>query len=326
MLEKLTEYFEPMKLHPCYKEYLWGGDRLKKEYGKNDAPDVTAESWERAAHPDGHSSVGSGPLAGRTLSELGELDRAGFWGANCSGDTFPILVKLIDAGKALSIQIHPSAETALAERGEQSKAEMWYIIDCVPQAMIYLGFSRYIAQDEFLRRAKDGSICEVLNCVPVKKGDVFYIMPGTIHAIGAGILIAEIQQNSNTTFRVYDYKRRDEDGRLRPLHLNRAAAVVNYAPLIPSECRANSTSFFPEFTMSEMFSCQYFKAFRLDVHTEARLLCDGSSFHHLLCVEGTGEIILNDTIYPINQGESYFMPAMGEYRLRGIFRVLLSRV
>lgn len=317
--------FEPLKLRPCYKEYLWGGERLKREYGKSSAPDVTAESWELACHPDGCSTVAEGPLAGSTLAELGELDRDGFWGRACPGGEFPILVKLIDAGRDLSIQIHPSDENALP--GEQGKAEMWYIVDCEPQSFLYFGFKKAINREEFLKRAKDGTICQVLNKVPVARGDVFYILPGTVHAIGAGIVIAEIQQNSNTTFRIYDYGRKDLNGNPRPLRLDRAAEVASYEPIIPEECRANSAVNFPGFTMTEMFSCRYFRAYRVDVRERIELRCDGRSFQHLLCVEGCGEISVSDEIYPLRRGDSYFLPAaLGEYEIGGACRVLLSRI
>ena len=312
---------------PCYKETLWGGDRLKREYGKTDAPDLTAESWELAAHPAGMSRVADGPLAGKTVAELGSQDRKAFWGDNCRGEEFPILVKLIDAKKDLSVQVHPSDLNALTDQGERGKTEMWYIVDCAPQAFLYFGFSEQITKDEMLRRAEDGSICEVLNRVPVEKGDVFSILPGTVHAIGAGVLIAEIQQNSDTTFRVYDYRRRGADGNFRTLHLRRASEVMEYAPLVPEECRANSTATFPAFTMTEMFSCRYFKAHKLDVRTEASLRCDGQSFQHLLCVEGSGEIVADNTGYPFRRGDSYFLPAaLGDYLIRGQCRVLISRV
>lgn len=317
--------YTPLKMKPCYKEYLWGGTRLKTEYGKLDAPDVTAESWELSCHPDGMSVVAEGPLKGKSIEELGEIDRNGFWGSKCTKEHFPVLVKLIDAKQTLSIQVHPSDDSAADN--EQGKAEMWYIVDCEPQAFLYYGFSERINADELLRRANDGTICDVLNKVSVAKGDVFYILPGTIHAIGAGIVIAEIQQNSNTTFRVYDYQRRGTDGKLRPLHLERAAAVMDYELLIPEECKANSSMNFPEFTMAEMFSCKYFRAYRIDVHTCARLACDGCSFQHLQCVEGQGVIRCNSVDYPFERGESFLMPAaLGEYSIIGKCRVLLSCV
>lgn len=319
----MTDYF-PLKLRPCYKQYLWGGDRLRREYGKSDAPDIAAESWELACHMDGMSVIDGGPLDGKTLLDL---DRTAFWGTDCKDGEFPILVKLIDAAKDLSIQVHPSEKTALTELGERGKAEMWYIVDCQPQSFLYLGFKRKITQEELRRRASDGTVCDVLNKVPVARGDVFYILPGTIHAIGAGILIAEIQQNSNTTFRIYDYDRKDKNGQPRPLHLERAVKVVNYDPIIPEECRANSVVSFPGFTMTEMFSCRHFRAYRVDVRSEVALSCDGRSFQHLLCVEGEGEIFADGKGYSMRKGDSYFLPAtLKEYEIRGACRVLLSRL
>ena len=316
--------YAPMKMRPCYKRTLWGGTRLKTEYHKQDAPEITAESWELANHPDGSSKVAEGPRAGKTLAEL---DRERFWGTQCPEGEFPLLVKLIDAQKDLSIQVHPSDQTALVEQGEQGKAEMWYVVDCVPQSCIYFGFSKKVTQEEFLARARDGSICQVLNRVPVAKGDVFYILPGTIHAIGAGIVIAEIQQSSNTTFRVYDFQRRDAEGNLRPLHLERAAEVVSYEPIVPQNCRANSGVVFPGFSMTEMFCCDYFRAHRVDVIGGIALRCDGRSFHHLLCVEGSGAIRVDGTYWPFVRGDSYFLPAaLGEYKIQGKCRMLLSRV
>lgn len=242
-------------------------------------------------------------------------------------EEFPIIVKLIDAKKALSVQVHPSDDTALAQLGEHGKAEMWYVVDCEPQAFIYFGFSKKVTREEFLARAQDGSICQILNRVPVTRGDVFYILPGTIHAIGAGALVAEVQQNSDTTFRVCDYGRKGPDGRMRPLHLERAAEVLNYEPVIPQNCKMNSGVCFPEFTMAEMFSCRYFRAYRLDVRRSVELCCDGGSFHHVLCVEGSGDIWFQGRAYQLECGDSYFMPAaLGSYEIRGTCRVLLSQI
>lgn len=319
--------YSPMKMHPCYKEYLWGGTRLKNEYGKKDAPPVTAESWELASHRDGVSTVAEGPFAGKTLLELAQIDRSGFWGTQCPNGEFPLLIKLIDAKSDLSIQVHPSDITARIELGECGKAEMWYIVDCEPQAGIYYGFSRKITEQEFRQRAQDGSICEALNWVPVQKGDVFYILPGTIHAIGAGVVIAEIQQNSNTTFRVYDYQRKDKTGNMRPLHLERASQVLNYNPVVPEECKANNVTLFSDFTLTEMFACRYFRAYKVDVHEKISLTCDGTSFHHVLCVGGEGILLYQDQSFSLTKGDSYFMPAnLGNYQITGECRVLLSRL
>ncbi len=319
--------YTPLKMRPCFKDYLWGGTRLRNEFGKNNAPKKIAESWELACLPDGASTVESGRYRGLDIAALACEDRSAFWGSDCQGEQFPLLVKLIDANQCLSIQVHPSDITALPEQGETGKAEMWYIVDCEPQAYLYLGFSQKISPDEFLQRARDGTICDVLNRVPVSRGDVFYILPGTIHAIGAGILIAEIQQSSNTTFRIYDYQRRDHFGHLRPLHLERAAQVLSYTPIVPKECKANNAVYFPEFQMHEMFSCRHFRAYRLDVQNSVTMNCDGRSFQHVLCVEGSGNIYAKGEEHALSRGDSYFLPAaLGEYQIRGTCRVLLSRV
>lgn len=319
--------YMPCKLRPCYKEYLWGGQRLKKDFHKTDAPAVTAESWELAQHPDGLSVVAEGEYAGRTLGELGALDHDAFWGRKCPAERFPLLVKLIDADKDLSIQVHPSDESADPALGEEGKAELWYVVDCEPGGALYLGFSQPIGRAEFERRAADGSICQVLNRVNIARGDVFYVKPGTIHAICRGTLIAEIQQNSNTTFRVFDYQRLGADGKPRALHLERAAGVVSYQPIIPQECRANNSLQCKDFTLREMFSCAYFKTYCLDVRASVGLFCDGDSFQHLLCVEGDGFIRCEGRIYPFARGESFFLPAaMGEYKIFGTCRILISRL
>ena len=306
---------EPVKLVPCYKDYLWGGSKLKMDFGKSDAPDVCAESWELSANPDGMTVTGRG----LTLDDLKD-----FWGTSCP-DEFPILVKLIDAKDRLSIQVHPSDENVI--EGEHGKSEMWYVVDAEPQSYIYFGFAKSISKDRFEAMANDGSICEALNRVQVKKGDVFSIEPGTVHAIGAGIVIAEIQQNSNTTFRIFDYGRKDKDGKNRELKLERAKDVSNLEVTIPSECRATGSMSFPEFSMTEMFVGRYFKAYKLDVKTEAKLTTDNSTFQHLLCVEGNGLLMAGENKLEIKKGDSYFIPAqLGEFELEGKMRVLISRV
>jgi mannose-6-phosphate isomerase len=316
-----------MPLKPCYKDYLWGGSRLAREFGKEDAPIPTAESWELVCREDVKSTIAEGVLAGKTLEDLRQIDALSYWGTHCQQERFPLLVKLIDAEHDLSIQVHPSEETAMMDVGEQGKAEMWYVVDCVPHAYIYYGFSRQIDEEEFVRRVNDGSICDVLNKVPVERGDVFYILPGVIHAIGSGIVIAEIQQNSDTTFRIYDYLRRDAHGNERPLHLQRAKTVIDYTPVIPTECKINSGAKFDGFSMSEMFSCRYFHAYRFDIQSSVQLHSDPKSFHHILFVEGHGVIRYGDMEIPYRKGNSFFIPAaLGDYVVEGNSRMLLSHV
>lgn len=317
----------PFLLKPCYKDYLWGGSRLRKEFGKEDGPTPTAESWELVSREDAKSVILNGSLTGQTLEDLKRLDAEQFWGTDCQKEIFPLLVKLIDAKRDLSIQVHPSEQSANAQFGEQGKAEMWYVVDCLPHSFIYYGFSEQIDENELIERVNDGSICDVLNKVKVERGDVFYILPGLIHAIGNGILMAEIQQNSDTTFRIYDYLRLDAHGETRALHLQRAKTVIDYTPVIPTECKVNSGARFDGFSMAKMFSCEYFRAYRFDIYKSAHLRSDRKSFQHLLFVQGSGVVRFQGEEIPFRKGDSFFIPAaLGDYTVEGTGRMLLSHV
>ena len=223
----------PMKLTAPCKDYLWGGNRLREEYGKVSDADKIAESWELSCHKDGQSVIADGEFKGLTLSELIEKQGKEVLGDNCKKfDNFPILIKLIDAKDNLSVQVHPNNDYALRVEGEYGKTEMWYIVDCEEGASLYYGFSREISKEEFVERIEQKTLLEVLNKVEVQKGDVLFIEPGTIHAIGKGNLIAEIQQNSNVTYRVYDYGRKGADGKERDLHIEKALQVTKRIPMM----------------------------------------------------------------------------------------------
>ena len=215
---------------PC-KDYLWGGNRLREEYGKKMNSDKIAESWELSCHKDGQSVIEGGEFDGKTLSEYIDAKGKRVLGTNCERfEYFPILIKLIDAKDNLSVQVHPSNEYALRVEGEYGKTEMWYIVDCNEGAELLYGFKHEIGEEEFADRIKNNTLLEVTNNVPVHKGDVFFIESGTLHAIGKGILIAEIQQNSNTTYRIYDYGRVGADGKPRQLHIDKAVEVTDRIP------------------------------------------------------------------------------------------------
>lgn len=195
-----------LKLKPACKDYLWGGRRLVEEYGKEYDGETLAETWELSCHPDGPSVISNGKYAGKTLEEYIEKEGREILGTHCRRfREFPVLIKFIDANKDLSIQVHPDNRFALKNEGQYGKTEMWYVMDTEPGAFLYYGFKKEISREEFRRRINDNTLTEVLNSVSVKKGDTFFIEAGTIHAIGKGILLAEIQQNSNVTYRVYDY-------------------------------------------------------------------------------------------------------------------------
>lgn len=299
----------PMKMKPAYKEYLWGGKLLKKEYNKFDAPEVTAESWELSSNPDGLSVVDGGTFNSKTLNELFAIDNS-IYGNNSATSDCPILVKLIDAQKDLSIQVHPSDLNAIEEKGEHGKEEVWYIVDCKPESYIYYGFSRKTDIEEVRKRINDGTICEILNKVPVKKGDCFVIKPGTVHAIGAGNFIAEIQQNSNTTFRVFDFNRKGPDGKLRELHIDRALEVMNFSQ--------------PE---TNHISCKYFKTSIHSIDGNQELFCSNESFQHILCIDGKLQIKYENSTFSMLKGESYFLPAgLGMYEISGKGKLIVSQL
>ena len=204
---------KPFKLTPAFKDYLWGGEKLKTLYNKKCDMDIVAESWELSCHKDGKSTIIGGEFEGETLSDYIQNHGKGVLGKNASKfDYFPILIKFIDAKGDLSVQVHPDDEYALKNEGEYGKTEMWYILECEEGATLYYGFKRDVTRAEYENAIKNNTLTDILNKVPVNKGDVFFIEAGTVHAIGKGIVICEIQQNSNTTYRVYDYNRKDKDG------------------------------------------------------------------------------------------------------------------
>jgi len=204
-----------------------------EEYGKEACGEVLAETWELSCHPDGPSVIENGVYAGKTLQQYIEEQGKAVLGTHCRRfRDFPILVKFIDAKDNLSIQVHPDNRYALSHEGQYGKTEMWYVMDAGKDAFLYYGFRKEISTAEFERRIRENTLLEVLNAVPVQKGDVLFIESGTLHAIGKDILIAEIQQNSNVTYRVYDYGRVGKDGRKRDLHIEKALAVTYLVPII----------------------------------------------------------------------------------------------
>ena len=217
----------PLLLKAPIKDYIWGGTRLKTEFGFETEKEIAAEGWMLSCHKDGTNTVLNGEFAGKILTEVLDI-----WGKEALGKNaerftyFPLLIKLIDAKDKLSVQVHPDDSYALKNEGEYGKTEMWYVVDCDEGASLIYGFNKEISKEEFESRIKDNTLSEVCNYVPVKKGDVFFIGAGTLHAIGEGILIAEVQQNSNTTYRVSDYGRLGADGNPRPLHIEKAVDVT----------------------------------------------------------------------------------------------------
>ncbi|MDO5396975.1 MAG: class I mannose-6-phosphate isomerase [bacterium] len=292
--------FTPIQLAPALKDYLWGGRRLITDFNIKTDLDKVAESWMLSTHPDGESIVISGKFAGKTLSEYISENGSECLGSNAAAfDFFPVLIKLIDAKDSLSIQVHPNDEYALRVEGEYGKTEVWYIADCEPDAYLYYGLNCKVTKEEFISRIESNTLLEILNKVPVHKGDVFFIPSGTIHAICAGILICEIQQNSNTTYRVYDYDRRGKDGKPRELHIEKAAEVSDLFP-------APAQEKLPENMIAR---CKYFTAERVKCSGKLTVRTDEYCFRSLVILDGGGTLEMNNTVLELQKGDSVFIPA-----------------
>ena len=314
-----------IKLEPAFKDYIWGGTRLRDDFGKRCDFDKVAESWELSCHKDGPSVVAEGKDKGLTLQQY--IDKYGkeVLGTNCRRfESFPILIKLIDAKDNLSVQVHPDNEYALRVEGEYGKTEMWYVVDCDEGAELLYGFKHEISKDEFARRIADNTLLEVTNSVPVHKGDVFFIEAGTLHAIGKGILIAEIQQNSNTTYRIYDYGRVGKDGKPRELHVEKAKDVTRLAPA--KKYPETPVEKHEGYTSKLMAECEYFSTYILDIDDKAELEAGGDSFNNLLFLEGEGTVSGGDCV-EFKKGDSIFITAgTGKYTVNGKCKAVLTKI
>jgi mannose-6-phosphate isomerase len=318
----------PIRLHAVCKDYLWGGTRLRTEYHQDsDAPKV-AESWVLSCHPNGPAVIANGEYQGLTLTEY--FKRAGkeVLGTDCGKfPDFPVLIKLIDAKQDLSIQVHPDNDYAKTHEGGFGKTEMWYVVDCKEGAYLYYGFDHEISREEFRKRIEDNTLPEVLNKVVVKPGDVLLIESGTLHAIGAGILVAEVQQNSDLTYRIYDYARRGADGKLRELHIPQALDVTRRCrpsrPVGPQGKEIRE----PGCTRELLASCEYFTTTRMKI-TEHTLCAGEKSFQSLVCLDGDALILdRGRVLLSFGKGDSIFLPAgFGRYTVKGDCEVLLTEV
>lgn len=319
---------EPLKLIAPCKDYLWGGTKLRTKYNQKSEEPKLAESWMLSCHKDGMSVIAKGEFAGMTLQDYIERQGRAALGTDCAKfEQFPILVKLIDAQDRLSVQVHPDNAYALKNEGEYGKTEMWYIVENEPGASLYYGFKKPITKEEFRERIQRNTLLEVLNEVPVHQGDVFFIDSGTLHAIGAGIVIAEIQQNSNTTYRIYDYGRVDKDGRGRELHIEKALDVTKLEkPTRPAKPQGK-TEVLNGFSQTLLASCEYFTVYHMEVSDAAELIADETSFHSILCLSGEAELLYGNTSLPLSTGDSIFVPAgVGAYKIQGKCEVLFTKV
>ena len=306
----------PFLLKPAAKDYLWGGNRLNEDFSKNIEIEPLAETWECSTHPDGPSVVSGGIYDGMLLTEV-LSDHPEYLGTHprTKGE-LPILIKFIDAKKDLSVQVHPSDEYAFKhENGQLGKTEMWYVLDASKDAELVYGFRRDMTVEKLKKNLEEGTVEKYLQKVPVKKDDVFYIEAGTVHAIGAGALIAEIQENSNLTYRMFDYNRRDKNGNLRELHIDKALQVVNLESSAEPKQPMRVFKYRCGYASELLCRCKYFEVERWLLNTErykgmADIQSGSNSFVVLLCTNGCGSLIEDDG-ETINffKGDCIFIPA-----------------
>lgn len=299
----------PLKFKPILKERLWGGTKLKDVLGKPITSDITGESWEISAVEGDISIVSNGKFAGRTLQDLINTYTSDMLGHSVYerfGTDFPILIKFIDAKQDLSIQLHPDDKLAKERHDSFGKTEMWYVMDADKDARLIVGFNKTVEKDEYLKSLENGSLLKLLNYEKVTTGDTFFIETGKVHAIGAGILLAEIQQTSDITYRVYDFDRRDKNGDLRELHTELAVDAIDYSK------KDDFKVVYPKSkdTINTMVACAYFTTNYLELtNSNGWDVSDRDSFTIYMCVEGSASISNDFGTVTMDKGETVLIPA-----------------
>ena len=318
---------EILKLSPEIKETIWGGRKLIDEYGFSTDKKNAAEAWLLSCHKDGPCTVQNGQYAGKTLAEVLETEGKAALGASNAGRTdFPILIKLIDAEDKLSVQVHPGDAYARRVENENGKTEAWYVLQAAPGASLVYGVNTEMTRAAFSESIENGTLMQYLNTVEVHPGDVVFIPSGMLHAIGAGILLAEVQQSSNTTYRVFDYMRRDKNGKLRDLHVKKATDVVDLRPVQADFSPKGEAVPLGQGEAQLLTDCPYFSMTRLTVDGEVTRTADGDSFVSLLVLDGEGKVFGNAEALSVKKGDSLFIPAgFGAFTLDGGMTLLETR-
>lgn len=301
-----TPKLYPLTFDPVFKDYVWGGRNLADKLGRQLPAGIVAESWDVAAHPNGSSVVNQGPLQGKTLAEVMAL-----WGADLVGSNseqalelgkFPLLIKLLDANRWLSVQVHPNDTYGLAHEGEFGKTEMWVVLDAEPGADIVYGFKPGVTREQYAQEIKEDRAADSLHRLPVKKGDVIFVPAGAVHALGPGIMVAEIQQNSDTTYRVFDWNRLGLDGKPRPLHISESLQCIDFTDAAPAFG-------IPRGEM--LVECPFFRVVSLSISPAGtRTIGKPGEFAMVVVINGSGHL----ASVPLRPGDHVVLPAMAEDR------------
>ena len=308
-IQKLMNPLYPIKFKPILKDKIWGGSRLKTIFNKPGASENTGESWEISGYNNDISKVSNGFLEGKSLLELIDIYKGELIGNKVYtkfGAGFPLLIKFIDANDALSVQVHPDDEFALKNHNSNGKSEMWYIIGAEENAEIISGFNQQTDINKFNSALKSGKIEELLNSEKVSPGDVFYIPARTVHAIMTGVLLAEIQQTSDLTYRIYDWNRKDSNGNYRELHTRLASEVIDFT--FPQKTRIKYTEELNKST--NLVDCQYFTTNLVKINSVTRKDYSSiDSFIIYICIEGSVEIITKYDKTHMKKGDTFLIPA-----------------
>lgn len=319
-----------VRLEPYIRRCIWGGTKLGRVLGKRlDGVTDAGESWELSTHPDGESTIAEGKYAGKTLSQFIDIIGREKLGWKCQAFArFPILIKFIDARESLSIQVHPDDEYAFPNENEYGKNEMWYIVSASRDAYIYAGFNRDVTREEVERRVADKTLEEILRKIPVQAGQTYFLRAGTVHAIGKGCLICEIQQSSNVTYRLYDYDKVDKNGNKRELHVQKALDVLNFKSSVDDLVRRERRFFPYKNGLKEILAeCKYFSATRYEARGVLSLSVDYSSFLAMVVLEGRGTVTVGNREEGLRfkKGDTFFGVAK-EYTFRAIGKISVIAV
>ncbi|MFD2114451.1 type I phosphomannose isomerase catalytic subunit [Paenibacillus yanchengensis] len=316
----------PLRFTPLLKERVWGGNALER-FGLQLPNDHIGEGWMIADHPNGVTTVENGPLAGKGLDEIRQTYGQTWFGTNGStsdNGRFPLLIKLLDCNDDLSVQVHPTNDYQYLPEGELGKTEMWYVLDAKPGAHIIYGLQENITRDQLEAAINNGTIMDTLNTITVKTGDAFYIPAGTVHALCSGIVVAEIQQNSDTTYRLYDYNRPGLDGQLRELHIEDSLNVIAYDG---AGATYTATTDVDNKQWLEIAASPYFTVHYGKVTDQWQLQTPANSCVILVIATGEGNIIWGDQSLSVTSGQCLLLPAtLGYYQLTGTMTVLQSTI
>jgi mannose-6-phosphate isomerase len=300
----------PILFHPILKERVWGGHRLERCYGKSATPDrLIGESWEISDRPEGVNVIRNGPMAGQDLRWLMQQHHADLLGPAAPHHArFPLLCKLLDADQKLSLQVHPPPAIA-AQLGGEPKTEMWFIAHAEPGAELYVGLRRGVTRALFEQKIADGTVADCFHRLPVQRGDVMFLPSGRVHALGAGLVIFEIQQNSDTTYRVFDWNRVGLDGKPRDLHVEQSLACIDFEDFEPTLVRSDWQSL-PGHRRKALVRSDLFQADLVGLPPQSPLSIEGGQLRILAIVDGTLQLTAEEQSLTLSAGQFCLLPAV----------------